>query len=151
MPATIPFGATRNTSCETIPFVASHSECTDPFTHRPFYTQTLVQTNTITHTDAFTHRPFYTQSLLHTNPVTQKPFYAQFLPIDPPFARKGCTRQARNRTFTSVLNARTSFRAKGLPRTSKKSQFYLSFCRSTLISCERVARTSKKSHFYLSF
>ena len=63
----------------------------------------------------------------------------QFLAIEPHFVRKGCAGRLANRTFTSVFDDRTSFRAKELRRTTCKSHFYLSFGRSNLISCERVA------------
>ena len=132
------------------------------------------------HTDAFTHRHFYTQKLLHT-----ETFYAQkrkgcarrfkiaillqFSAIEPHFVRKGCAGHLQiaillqflaiephfvrkgspdnlKSLFTSVLGDRTSFRAKGLRRTPTSS-----FCRSNLISCERVAPGSEKSQFYNSF
>ena len=48
---------------------------THTFTHKHFYTQTLLHTDT----DAFPHRPFYTQTLLHTNTFTHIRFYAQTL------------------------------------------------------------------------
>ena len=93
------------------------------------------------------------------------------LTIEPHFVRKG-SRDTWTRTFTSVFDDRTSFRAKGLRRTSwnrnftsvfddrtsfrakrfvghLNSHFYLSFWRSNLISCERVARDNLKSQFYL--
>ena len=38
----------------------------NPFTHKHFYTQTLL------HTDPFTHKLVYTQSLLHTRMFTHK-------------------------------------------------------------------------------
>ena len=41
----------------------------EAFTHRSFYTQTLL------HTEAFTHRGFYTQTLLHTDAFTHKHFH----------------------------------------------------------------------------
>ena len=44
-------------------------------THRRFYTQTLLHTDT----DAFPHRPFYTQTLLHTNTFTHIRFYTRTL------------------------------------------------------------------------
>ena len=56
---------------------------------RRFYTQTLVDRNTLTHRPlytptllhriTFTHSPFYTQTLLHTNALTHNPFYTQSL------------------------------------------------------------------------
>ena len=47
---------------------------TEAFTHRRFYTQTLL------HTEPFTHRGFYTQTLytqtlLHTEPFAHRSFY----------------------------------------------------------------------------
>jgi len=42
----------------------------------------------------------------------------QFLAIEPHFVRKGCAGRLANRTFTSVFDDRTSFRAKGLRGTS---------------------------------
>ena len=62
---------------------------THTFTHRGFYTQTLLHTEAFTHrrsythmllhTDAFTHRRFYTQTLLHTDAFTHRHFYTQKL------------------------------------------------------------------------
>ena len=55
--------------CHTL----SHTEA---FTHRHFYTQTLLHadafthTHTLSHTEAFTHRRFYTQALLPTEAFT---------------------------------------------------------------------------------
>ena len=71
---------------------------TDPFTHKPFYTHTLVHTNT------FTHRRFYPQTRLHTDTFRHKHMYTetlfadksdipirpQFWHIEPHFVRKGC-------------------------------------------------------------
>ena len=61
-------GVTRQNSekCKTIVCIAN------TFTHRSFYTQTLL------HTKAFTHRSFYTQKLLHRGFYTQS-FYPQKL------------------------------------------------------------------------
>ena len=57
-----------------------------PFTHRPFYTQTLLHKDpftfpaqTLSHTDPFTHRCFYTQKLLHKDPFTHRRLYTQLL------------------------------------------------------------------------
>ena len=114
--------------------------------------------------DAFTHRRFYTQTLLHTSQFyfsfwrsnliscerdvrkgragqVEIAILPQFLPIEPHFVRKGCAGQVaivilpqfltiephfvrkgppetRNRNFTTVFGDRTSFRAKGLRRTT---------------------------------
>ena len=61
-------GVSRQNSekCKTIVCIAN------TFTHRSFYTQTLL------HTKAFTHRSFYTQKLLHRRFYTQS-FYPQKL------------------------------------------------------------------------
>ena len=61
-------GVSRQNSekCKTIVCIAN------TFTHRSFYTQTLL------HTQAFTHRSFYTQKLLHRGFYTQS-FYPQKL------------------------------------------------------------------------
>ena len=48
---------------------------THTFTHKRFYTQTVLHTDT----DAFPHRPFYTQTLLHTNTFTHIRFYTRTL------------------------------------------------------------------------
>ena len=55
---------------------------TDAFTHRRFYTQTLL------HTDAFTHKHFDTQTLLHTKAFTHKHFYTQTLLHAEAFTRR---------------------------------------------------------------
>ena len=69
-------------------------DLTDTFTHKSFYTQTVLHTDastrrhfytqmrfthahTLSHTEAFTHRNFYTQTLLHTDPFTHRRFYTQ--------------------------------------------------------------------------
>ena len=55
---------------------------TETFTHRRFYTQTLL------HADAFTHRRFYTQLLLHWHTFTHKRFYTQTLLHTEDFTRR---------------------------------------------------------------
>ena len=70
---------------------------TDAFTHRRFYTWTLLHTEpstyrrfyrqtdaftdrqTLLHTEAFTHRSFYTKKLLHTDAFTDRRFCTQTL------------------------------------------------------------------------
>ena len=58
---------------------------TDAFTHRGFYTQKLLYTQTPLHTDTFSHRRFYTQTLSHTEvfthrrPFSHRSFYTQEL------------------------------------------------------------------------
>ena len=51
------------------------------FTHRAFYTQTLLHrscyTQELLHTETFTHRRFYTQTLSHTEAFTHRRFYTQ--------------------------------------------------------------------------
>ena len=88
-------GVSRQNSekCKTIVCIAN------TFTHRSFYTQTLLHTKAFTHrsfytqklwpTEAFTYRSFYirkllhtdafTQTLLHTDTFTHRPFYTQEL------------------------------------------------------------------------
>ena len=53
---------------------------TDTFTHRHFtqrgfYTQKLAHTQRLLHTEAFTHTEFYSQKLLHADPFTHRDFY----------------------------------------------------------------------------
>ena len=61
----------------------THRSLTDAFTHRRFYTHTLLHrrcnTQTLLHTDAFTHRSLFTQILLHTDAFTQRGSYTQTL------------------------------------------------------------------------
>ena len=62
---------------------------TEAFTHRSFYTQTLLHaeafthsgfySQTLLHTESFTRRLFYTQRLLHTEAFTHRRFYTQKL------------------------------------------------------------------------
>ena len=60
---------------------------TNIFTHRDFYTQTLLHTtHTLSHTEAFTHRRFYTEAFTHrdfyneiTEAFTHRRFYTQTL------------------------------------------------------------------------
>ena len=80
----------------------------DCYTHKHFYTQTLLHTNT------FTHKHFYTQTLLHTDAFTHRRFYTKKLLHAEAFTH--FARQLGNRNFTSVFGDRTSFRAKGLRR-----------------------------------
>ena len=77
-------GVSRQNSeeCKTIVCIAN------TFTHRSFYTQTLLHTKAFTHRSFYTqklwHRGFYTQSfcpqkLLHTEAFTYGSFYTQTL------------------------------------------------------------------------
>ena len=104
------------------------------FTHRRFYTQTLL------HTKAFTHRRFYTQTLLHadtfytrTHAFTHKRFYTHTLSNTNAFTHRRC--------YTQTL----------VQKRKRPSQFFLSFWRPTSISCERVTIDQVKSQFFLSF
>ena len=67
------------------------------FTHRHFDTQTFLQTGA-----AFTHKRFYTQALLHTNTFTHKHFYTQTLLHTDAFTRRRlCTQKLlHTNTFT---------------------------------------------------
>ena len=92
---------------------------TKAFTHRRFYTQTLLNT------DAFKHRRFYTQTLLHTQTrlqsFTHRRFYTQEIAICFSFGR-----------FNLISCERVAI-------GQEKLQFHVSFWRSNLVSCERVA------------
>ena len=104
---------------------------TNTVTHKHFYTQTLLHTcfytQTLLHTDAFTQRSFYTQKLLHTSPDNLEiATLPQFLAIEPHFVRKGCD---------------------GNPEIA---MLQLSFGRSNLVSCERVAPDDLNSQCYNS-
>ena len=61
--------------------------CTHRVTHKSFYTQTLLHTNT------FTHRRFYTQTLLHTDAFTRRHFYTQTLWHTDTFTHKSVCKQ----------------------------------------------------------
>ena len=73
---------------------------TDPFTHRRFYTQTLLHTYALTHRgfytqkllhrDPFTHRSLYTQTLVHTDISTEKRFYTETLLHRNIFTQRRC-------------------------------------------------------------
>ena len=67
-------------SCKAIGCQARHAVRQAVFTHRRFYTQTLLHADAFyTRTHAFTHRRFYTQTLLHTDAFTHRRFYTQML------------------------------------------------------------------------
>ena len=128
---------------------------TETFTHRRFYTQTLLHTDGFTrkhfythfYTDAFTHRSFYTQTLLHRGrPMffyTHRRLYTQTLLHTGAFTHRRFYTDAFTETLlhTDTFTHRhfytqTLFTHRCLHFTP---QFYLSFWRSNLISCERVA------------
>ena len=92
---------------------------THTFTHRPFYTQIILNT------EAFTHRRFYTQTLLHTEAFKHSRFYTQTL----------LHAVTHRRFYTQTLLHTDAFEIGPV-----KSQFYISFWRSILISHERVRR-----------
>ena len=101
---------------------------TEFFTHRHFYTQTLL------YTDIFTHKDFCTGTLLHITIFTDRFFYI-----------------FRRRNFTAIFGDRTSLSCEKFERDRLKSQLYRNFWRSNLISYERVARDALKSQFYRNF
>ena len=78
-----------NSECCTFRSAQQTLSNTDPFTHKPFYTQTILYTDalmqrrfyatTLLHTDPFTHKPFYTQTLVHANTFMQKRVCTQML------------------------------------------------------------------------
>ena len=90
---------------------------TNTFTHKRFYTLTLL------HTDAFTHRRFHTQTRLHTVFDDRTSFRA-----------KGCAGQVKSQFYHFV-------------RKGCKSQFYLSFRHSNLVSCKKVAPDDLNGNF----
>ena len=73
---------------------------TDLFTHRCFYTETLLHTYALTHRgfytqkllhrDPFTHRSFDTQTLVHTDISTEKRFYTETLLHRNIFTQRRC-------------------------------------------------------------
>ena len=115
----------------------------EAFTHQCFYTQTLLHSDAFTHrcvytqkllhTDTFTHRSLYTQSRLHTETFTHRRVYRRFYTqtrlhrvtaevVKSQFyfsfwrSNQRCRGTLKNRNFTLVFGARTSFRAKELRR-----------------------------------
>ena len=63
------------------------------YTHRGFYTRTLLHTDTFTHmtllhTETFTQKRFYTQTLLDTNAFRHRDFYTQTLLHTDAFTQK---------------------------------------------------------------
>ena len=82
------------------------------FAHKHIHTQTVSQTETITHKHFYTqNRDYYTQTFLHTNGTREIQFFPQFLPIDPNFVQKGGSGTSEIAIFLSFSN-RPSFRAK---------------------------------------
>ena len=74
------------TECCTTRSDRAADDVLSPFTHRPFYTPTLLHTCefwvlhiSVNSTDTFTHLPFYTQTLWHTYDFTHIRFYTQTL------------------------------------------------------------------------
>ena len=105
-----------------------------------------------THTHFHTHRGFYTQKLLQTNTFTHRDrtreiaIWPQFLAIKLHFARKGSPVPLQ----IAIL---PHFVRKGCARTRESAilpQFW-AFWRSDFISCERVAPGPEKAQFYRSF
>ena len=109
----------------------------DPFTHRSFYTQTLL------HTDPFTHRPFYTQTLLHTDAFTHRclhtqlksQFYLSFWHSNLVLCVKGSSGTPEIAILPQFFDTRTSFCAWRVHPAHLKSQFYLSVWHSNLVLC----------------
>ena len=127
--------------------------CAKLFTHRGFFTQTLL------HTDTFT---LYTLTLLHTDLLTRKHFYVQMLFIY--FTHKRCytqTRCAQTLLHTEALTHKalththtqtrlyTHTHKRNLTPNNAKSHF--SSCRWNLISCDRVAPAPVKTHIARNF
>ena len=117
-------------SFTSIQMVHTHTHfCTGAFTHRRFYTQRLLHTETfytqtLLHTDTFTQRGFYTQTLLHidtfthtlftqtllhTDAFTHRGFYTQKLLHTDTFTQRGFYTQTllHTDTFTHTLYTQT--------------------------------------------
>ena len=123
---------------------------TDTFTHKHFYTQTLL-TKTLLHTGAFTHRRFDTQALLHTNTFTYKHFYTQALLHTDTLNAEAFTRRrfytqklsfTHRRFYTQTLLHTDAFTQRSFYTQTllHTSQFDLGLLRSNLISCERARK-----------
>ena len=54
---------------------------TDPFTHRPFYTQSFYPQKLL-HTEAFTHIRFHTDAVMYTDTFTQTLLHTKLLPTE---------------------------------------------------------------------
>ena len=106
---------------------------TDPFTHKPFYTQTIL------------HRRFYIQKLLQsfTHPFSHKIAFTHT-------RAKGLRADLQNRNFTSVFDTRPSFRAKGLRANLRNRNFTTRLDIKTYESEQSAANAMssyKKYHF----
>ena len=124
-------------------------DLTDAFTHKSFYTQTVLHTDastrrrfytqmrfthahTLSHTNAFTHRRIDTQTLLHTDAFTRRcflhthtRFHTQTLSHTDAFThRHFYTNESVHRNFSSVFDVQRPFRAKGLRATNKSCNFF---------------------------
>ena len=123
-------------------------DLTDTFTHKSFYTQTVLHTDastrrrfytqmrfthahTLSHINAFTHRRIDTQTLLHTDAFTRRcflhthtRFHTQTLLHTDAFThRHFYTNESVHRNFSSVFEVQRPFRAKGLRLTKKNRNF----------------------------
>ena len=72
-------------------------QCGEAFTHRSFYTQNPL------HTDTFTHWRLYTQTHLHTKAATKRPFYTQTLLHTDTFTHRSFHTQALAHVHTQTL------------------------------------------------
>ena len=119
---------------------------TKAFTHRHFYTDALLHTNTCTHkhlytetllhTNPFTQRHFYTQKLLHTDTSTQMHFYTQTLVHANIFTPKHSDTQTR--LHTNTFTHRSFYTQTRLNRCNfTYNHFY------TQTSLHRTTRTHK--------
>ena len=125
--------------CNFPPFSFPLEINTDAFTHRPFYTQTLLHTTfshteaftqALLHTDAFTHRRFYTQTILHTDAFTHRRFYTQTLLHTDAFTHnRFYTRHFYTQTLlhTDAFTHRHFYTDESVTIDQVKSQFFLSF------------------------
>ena len=142
------------------------------FTHRRFYTQTLL------HTDAFTHRLLHTQTLLHKDVLSHRRFYTHthtFLHTNSFTHRPFCTKTLlhtnvfiflhtdalrtdtfRHRGFdTERLDTQTrvhtdAFTHRGLRRTHQNHNFTAA-CDDRTSFCANACAGHFQSQSYLSF
>ena len=125
-----------------------------PFTHRPFYTQTLLHKDpftfpaqTLSHTDPFTHRCFYTQKLLHKDhkdPFTHRCLYTQLL--------------LHTAAFTTKLAQSTSqyyFVLQSLHKVRPSTTSYYKACKTctkyfpVLLRTTKLAQSTSQYYFVL--
>ena len=122
---------------------------TDTFTHRHFYTQTLL-TKRLLHTGAFTHRSIYTQTLLHTKTFTHshteafthRGFDTQALYTQTLVHTNTCSWKFQDRTIMQIDLLYISHSEDGQPKTSCKTS---NDCHALMTTCSRPPESPKTS------